>query len=118
MNLVILYQLLTLPIQTTVTNVPLGPSGGDTPVAIAFDEAGQRVFTANVCSDSVSIIDLDNANTVTNVPLGPSGGDTPGAIAFDEAGQRVFTANLFSASVSIIDLTNSTLLQTYLLVLM
>ena len=32
---------------TTVTNVPLAPSGGDFPIGIAFDEAGHRVFTAN-----------------------------------------------------------------------
>ena len=64
------------------------------PLNIAFDEAGQRVFTANRDSDSVSIIDLANANTVTNIPLLPTGGDGPISIAFDAAGQRVFTANV------------------------
>ena len=34
------------------------PSGGDFPIAIAFDPIGHRVFTANQLSDSVSIIDL------------------------------------------------------------
>jgi hypothetical protein len=38
--------------------VPLAPSGGNAPVSIAFYQAGQRVFTANVLSDSVSITDL------------------------------------------------------------
>ena len=60
------------------------------------------MFTANLLSHSVSIIDLANANTVTNVPLLPSGGDAPLGIAFDAAGQRVFTANANSDSVSII----------------
>ncbi len=74
---------------------------------IIFDEAGQRVFTANEHSDSVSIIDLENANNVTNVDLAPSGGNFPVAIAFDAASQRVFTANRDSDSVSIItNLTN------------
>ena len=73
------------------------------PLNIAFAAAGQRVFTANSGSDSVSIVDLaNNANTVTNVPLTPSGGEGPISIAFDAAGQRVFTANIFSDSVSII----------------
>ena len=67
--------IIDLANSNTVTNVDLAPSGGDGPVAIAFDDAGQRVFTANLLSDSVSIIDLDNSNTVTNVPLAPSGGD-------------------------------------------
>ena len=67
----------------------------------------QRLFTTNLNSDSISIIDLANSNNVTNVPLGPSGGDGPQAIAFDEAGQRLFTANGNSDSVSIIDLANS-----------
>ena len=94
---------LTNPIPT-VTNVPLGPSGGAFPVAIAFDAAEGRVFTVNIGSDSVSIItNLNNPiPTVTNVPLGPSGGDFPVAIAFDSAGGRVFTANIDSDSVSII----------------
>ena len=106
---------MTLPIHNTVTNIQLAPSGGDAPVAIAFDAAGQRVFTANLNSDSVSIIDLANSNTVTNVPLAPTGGDDPRALAFDEAGQRVFTANGDSDSVSIIDLADLTVLQMYLL---
>ena len=99
---------LTNPIPT-VTNVPLGPSGGVAPTAIAFDAAGGRVFTANFDSDSVSIItNLTNPiPTVTNVPLGPSGGEFPVAIAFDAAGGRVFTANVGFDSVSIItNLTN------------
>jgi hypothetical protein len=41
-----------------VTNIPLGPSGGNRPVAIAFDQANQRVFTANDGSNSVSIINF------------------------------------------------------------
>ena len=54
-QIVIQYLLLTFQINT-VTNV-IFASGGDGPIAIAFDEAGQRVFTANEFSDSVSIIE-------------------------------------------------------------
>ena len=75
-------------------------------LVIAFDAIGQRVFTANANSDSVSIIDLLDSNIVTNVPLSPSGGDRPFSITFDQSGQRVFTGNLDSDSVSIIDLNN------------
>ena len=42
-------------------NVPVGDIGGGfnfNKQMIAFDETGQRVFTANRLSDSVSIIDL------------------------------------------------------------
>jgi YVTN family beta-propeller protein len=93
-----------------VQNVPVGDIGigfTNNKQMIAFDETGQRVFTANQLSNSVSIIDLTNANTVTNVPLLPSGGDQPVAISFDETGQRVFTTNRVSDSVSIIDLNNA-----------
>ena len=92
-----------------VEDVPVGQDIAFTSLVliIAFDENGQRVFTANIGSSSVSIIDLANANTVTNVPLAPSGGNGPRAIAFDETGQRVFTVNQFSSSVSIIDLANA-----------
>src|SRR5215204_5328985 len=92
-----------------VEDVPVGQDIAFTSLVliIAFDENGQRVFTANIGSSSVSIIDLANANTVTNVPLAPSGGNGPIAITFDETGQRVFTANVNSDSVSIIDLANA-----------
>ena len=55
----------------SVTNVPLGPDVV-TPQSIIFDLVGQRLFTTNFNSDSISIIDLANSNNVTNVPLGPS----------------------------------------------
>jgi YVTN family beta-propeller protein len=92
-----------------VENVPLGQNIGivSGSFIIAFDEAGQRVFTANGNSHSVSIIDLANSNNVTNIDLFPSGAIFPAGIAFDEAGQRVFTANAGSDSVSIIDLANA-----------
>ena len=77
-------------------------------MAIVFDEEGQRVFTANpaTSSESVSIIELDNANAVTNVPLGFPGLISPLAIAFDATGQRVFKANLNGHPVSIIELAD------------
>ena len=53
-------------------------------------------------SNSVSIIELNNANNVIDVDLSASGGLGPVAIAFDAAGQRVFTDNANSASASII----------------
>ena len=93
-----------------VDNVPVGGNIGlffPATFIIAFDEIGQRVFTANRDSQSVSIIDLTNpdpATAVTNIPLDSD--KTPAAIAFDQEGQRVFTANLGNSSVSIIDLTN------------
>ena len=60
---------------------------GDGPISIAFDAAGQRVFTANEFSDSVSIIELANSNNVIHIPLLPTGGHCPFAIAFDQAGK-------------------------------
>jgi YVTN family beta-propeller protein len=74
---------------------------------LAFDAAGQRVFTADYSSHTVSIIDLANANTVTTVPLSPSGGQCPASIVFDAVGERLFTSNVCSNSVSIIDLANA-----------
>ena len=36
---------------------------------LAFDEGDQRVFTANFDSDSVSIIELNNANNELTIPI-------------------------------------------------
>ena len=90
-----------------VINVDLSASGGESPFSIVFDPDGQRVFTSNMDSNSVSIIELDNSNNVIDIDLSASGGEGPAAIAFDHNGQRVFTANLNSDSVSIIELDNS-----------
>ena len=79
----------------------------DNPELIIFDEVGQRVFTANGGTDTVTIINLTNSNTVTSVNIGLSGGFNPEAIAFDQEGQRVFTGNTISDSLSIIELANS-----------
>ena len=87
-----------------VIDIDLLTSGGDRPTDIVFEPDGQRVFTANSESDSVSIIELDNANNVIDVDLSASGGEEPDVIAFDPDGQRVFTANQISDSVSIIEL--------------
>jgi len=46
----------------SVINVPLG--GVTVPTSIAFDEAGQRVFTANSFSNSVSIIEFPTINRI------------------------------------------------------
>jgi YVTN family beta-propeller protein len=73
---------------------------------ITFDETGQRVFTANTFSNSISIINLTNSNNVTNVSVFSPPGPNPNGVVFDEIGQRVFTPNL-GGSVSIIDLANS-----------
>jgi DNA-binding beta-propeller fold protein YncE len=45
-----------------VITVPLG--GITVPTSIAFDEAGQRVFTANSFSNSVSIIEFSTINRI------------------------------------------------------
>ena len=63
--LVIQVSIIDLDNANAVTNVPLLPSGGDAPLGISFDAAGQRVFTANANSDSVSII--DNFPTVSKI---------------------------------------------------
>ncbi|MGH9980863.1 MAG: thrombospondin type 3 repeat-containing protein, partial [Nitrososphaeraceae archaeon] len=70
----------------TVTIVPLLPSGGDEPQEIVFDQAGQRVFTANTDSDSVSIINLSSA-TVSKI-CQDSGFDT-GDIRTFVSGQQI-----------------------------
>ena len=51
--------IVDLANSNNVTNVDLGSIGFfGSAVAIAFDQAGQRVFTANDDGDTVSIIDL------------------------------------------------------------
>ncbi|HEX2405857.1 MAG TPA: hypothetical protein VHJ38_01510 [Nitrososphaeraceae archaeon] len=61
------------------------------------------MFTANISSHSVSVIELPDSNDVIHVNLAPSGGYFLSAVAFDLTGQRLFTANQ-GDSVSIIDI--------------
>ena len=60
------------------------PPGDLGPRAVVF--AGQKVYTANYFSDSLSVIDLGTTNvTVKSIPLGPKT-ETDGARLADQAG--------------------------------
>jgi YVTN family beta-propeller protein len=75
-----------------VAFVPLG----ETPSAILFDPARDRLFVANSASGNVSIVDPGTDSVVKVLTVGAS----PCALAYDSANGNVFVANCGSTSLS------------------
>ncbi len=73
---------------------------GDGPIAVAVNEATNRIYVANYGSNSVSVIDGATGNLIGS-PIAV--GDAPDAVAVNEATNRIYVANLDSGSVSVID---------------
>jgi YVTN family beta-propeller protein len=92
--------------QTVTATVPLGTS----PVAVAVNQATNKIYVANSASKSVTVID-GGTNSTTTVPVGL----TPIAVAVNSVTNKIYVANRGNAlmnikgSVTVIDgATNST----------
>ena len=66
-------------------DVDLFTSCGDQPAELVFDQAGQRLFTANAISNSVSIVDLPTVAKICQ----DSGFDTDDIRTFESNGQTL-----------------------------
>ena len=89
------------------------PPGQDTAAtkrsssAIALTKDGQTLLVVNPDSNSISIIDLDDATAVHEITVGVD----PRTVAVDDAGNRAYVANRESDSISVIDLGTRQLSQ-------
>ncbi len=81
---------------------------GRAPQALAVDPATQRVFVANMTSNTVSVLDSRSGRLVHTVPVGVS----PSAVAVDVRTHRVFVANAMARTVSILDARSGVALHT------
>lgn len=69
---------------------------------ITMTKDGRLVLAVNPDSNSLSIVDLDEAQAVTEIPVGAD----PRSVAVSDDGSRAYTANRAGNSVSVVDLVN------------
>jgi YVTN family beta-propeller protein len=70
---------------------------GERPFGVTIDENAGRAYTANVASNSMTVLDLGRRVKVRDVPVGLR----PYAVA--RAGDRIFVTNQHGESVSVLD---------------
>ena len=80
---------------------------GRNPYELAFDPTGETLFTSNLGSDSVSVIDVASGEAVARIPVcdGPSGMVyVPGAAG--DGGDRLYVACSNSDTVAVLDVAS------------
>ena len=92
---------------TVIAKIRVG-WGGYNPQGVAVNPTTNRIYTANIDSDSVSVID-GGANTV--VATVPIGSDFWG-VAVNPNTNLIYTANAWSSSVSVVDGGTNTVVAT------
>jgi YVTN family beta-propeller protein len=83
---------------------------GTGPYGAIYDPANGYIYTANVFSNSVSVID-GSTNTVIATITEPAG-QTPRELAFNSATGNIYVADVYSNTVSVIDGKTNKLLTT------
>jgi YVTN family beta-propeller protein len=78
---------------------------GKGPIAIAIDQAANRIYVVNTSSNSISVIDGRGDTVIATV----KGGSNPYVIAVNEKTHKVYVTYTYSNAVTVIDgATNST----------
>ena len=72
---------------------------GKSPVALALHPSKNTLFTLNMGSNDVSVVDLNARKLVASIPVGSQ----PIAMVFNNRTNRIFVSNVASANVSVID---------------
>jgi YVTN family beta-propeller protein len=82
--------------------------GGDVPVDLALTPDGDTLLSANLGSNTVSLIDTRSLTEVDRIQVG----NEPRSVLVDSKGERAYVLNSASSSISVIDLRNRRLAGT------
>lgn len=96
------------PIAGVPTMQPTPRAQLKAPVAIAVGHNNQRVWVANVRSNSVGVMEASSQRFVADIPVGSQ----PQALALDDGDNNLVVANYASNNVSIVDARKDTVLKT------
>jgi len=80
---------------------------GVRPVSIAFNPVNNFVYTANLVSDNVTVIDTETNEQITMSPL--AAGNDPISIGVNPTNGEVYIANSLSNSITVYDYLNTLL---------
>lgn len=83
---------------SVIATISVAP-GGNEPVDVAVNPVTHRIYTANMGSNNVSVIDASSNEVITNVAVG----QYPGAIAVDPNINRIYALSGYDESLSVID---------------
>jgi len=72
---------------------------GDEPVALVWNETGDKIYCANYGSDDISVIDGVMDNVIATIPAG----DGPVGLCWNSIENKVYCLNSFSRDITIID---------------
>ncbi|MCL5068076.1 MAG: YncE family protein, partial [Thaumarchaeota archaeon] len=83
------------------------PVGG-VPVDIAYDGANGYLYTANIASNTVSVVDPATNTVIKNITVGSN----PIRVAYDPANKEIYVSNRGSGTVSAINSTTNAVVAT------
>lgn len=75
------------------------PSGGEQPINVAFDAAGNRVFVANQKSGELTVLDATTGEQKAKVATGAGAL----SVAYNPVKQQVYVANRQAGTLSVVD---------------
>jgi YVTN family beta-propeller protein len=96
-----------IPVPGFPTALPTPNSQVNAPVALVAGHNNQRVWVANVHSNSVGVMDASTQRFVANVPVGAQ----PQALGLDDGDNTLVVANYGANSVSLVDARGDTVLK-------
>ena len=76
---------------------------------VLVSQDGQRLYTANIESENVSVIDIESGDLITQIPCGKG----CEGMAFTPDGRQLWVGNQTGASITIIDLATHEALKTF-----
>jgi YVTN family beta-propeller protein len=83
---------------------------GTGPYGAIFNPITGHVYTANIASSTVSVIDTTSNNVLTTIHL--PNNYTPRELALDTKRNYIYTANIFSNTLSVIDAATNSVIDT------
>jgi 6-phosphogluconolactonase len=93
-----------------VSTRPAGIEAGtpeNTPAAIAYVAANQRVYASNRGDDTIAAFDVDDDGTLRLAGIASSGGHWPRDFAIDPSGRWMLVAHQFGGTVTALGLSGS-----------
>lgn len=85
------------------------PTHGKISHMVLVSPDGKRLYTANIVSENVSVLDRDSGDLITQVPCG-KGAE---GMCFTPDGTRLWVGNQEAGSITIIDTASCTALETF-----
>ncbi|NUQ65030.1 MAG: beta-propeller fold lactonase family protein, partial [Pirellulales bacterium] len=97
-------------VDTRTNQVTRGiPTHGEISHMVLVSRDGKRLYTANIVSENVSVIDRESGKLITQVPCGKG----VEGMAFSPDGKHLWAANQTGGSITIIDLDRHAPIETF-----